>query len=551
MPAKPSSDDDPSPVAALLKLYQDIARYFNKSELHDLCLRLEIDAESLPGQSKLERARELVLYCDRHGRLLQLVTACRALRPHVAWETPAETAVALPTLRPPFIAPPAVRAGRLARLAIPGLLLALLAFLVVIAGGAAQRAFAGAPPAALAAPTADELDPPLSAPLPFGAADPAAQTLPQHGEVYSFEEGPPPEWRIENGTLHVTQTQAFAGRAALAVQTALQEPLAQAPGRAARLRLPGAATERLVIVRLYAPPEAPANAMAQWFVEDEDGRFFPGAFSLLTPGAWTTLAWATRDSAPFSAAAGLGLELALQPSRPDAPADAPVYEGAILLDLVELLHLPQVHQGGPSLDATLRPWRFYDFEQVTAVPEAFSAVADVGARGRTRRLSLAQEVSLPGGASALRLDLDLAPYTTEYGFGGLALDLGTAVVIDAVNAHVLIPESEETAAAQNFHAQFMALDQYHNLVYSASTPLTVGVWTPLFWGTRYAHGLLDVCRDANRDGQCDAPAGLIWKSWRDPQIKRIDLRIWREGVPYRGPAYVDEFGLYQLAPPQE
>jgi hypothetical protein len=426
MPAKPSSDDDPSPVAALLKLYQDVARYFNKSELHDLCLRLEIDAESLPGQSKLERARELVLYCDRHGRLPHLVTVCRALRPHVAWEAPVETAVAalaLPTLRLPFVAPPAFRAGRLAA---PALLLALLAFLVVTAGSAARSALAGAaaPPAAPAATAADEVNPPLRAPLPAGAADPAAQTLPQHGVVYSFEEGPPPEWRIENGTLHVTQTQAFAGRAALAVQTTLQEPLAQAPGRAARLRLPGAAAERLVIARLYAPPEAPANATAQWFVEDEDGRFFPGAFSLLTPGAWTTLAWTTRDSAPFSAAAGLGLELALQPSRPDAPADAPVFEGAILLDLVELLHLPQVHQGGPSLDATLRPWRFYDFEQVTAVPAALSVVADVGARGRTRRLSLAQEVSLPGGASALRLDLDLAPYATEYGFGGAGAGFG-------------------------------------------------------------------------------------------------------------------------------
>jgi hypothetical protein len=55
--------------------------YFNNSELRDLCFRLDIDYENLPGEGKATKARELILYCERQGRTRDLAEACCRLRP--------------------------------------------------------------------------------------------------------------------------------------------------------------------------------------------------------------------------------------------------------------------------------------------------------------------------------------------------------------------------------------------------------------------------------------------------------------------------------------
>jgi hypothetical protein len=59
-----------------------LVSYFSDSELRDLCFDLGIDYESLPGEGKAARARELVAYCQRHGRLPDLENTCRRLRPN-------------------------------------------------------------------------------------------------------------------------------------------------------------------------------------------------------------------------------------------------------------------------------------------------------------------------------------------------------------------------------------------------------------------------------------------------------------------------------------
>jgi hypothetical protein len=55
--------------------------YFNDSELRDLCFELHIDYENLPGAGKASKARELVSYCERHGRTRDLAEACCRARP--------------------------------------------------------------------------------------------------------------------------------------------------------------------------------------------------------------------------------------------------------------------------------------------------------------------------------------------------------------------------------------------------------------------------------------------------------------------------------------
>jgi hypothetical protein len=67
------------------ELWRAIIKHFNLEELRGLCFELNIDYESLGGENKEAKARELVTYCDRRGRISELLDACRRLRPNAAY----------------------------------------------------------------------------------------------------------------------------------------------------------------------------------------------------------------------------------------------------------------------------------------------------------------------------------------------------------------------------------------------------------------------------------------------------------------------------------
>jgi hypothetical protein len=69
-------------VVDLLKLLSD---GFNLSELKDLSFRLGVDYENLAGEGKQDKARELILYMQRNGRVLELVALCDQIRPNFDW----------------------------------------------------------------------------------------------------------------------------------------------------------------------------------------------------------------------------------------------------------------------------------------------------------------------------------------------------------------------------------------------------------------------------------------------------------------------------------
>ena len=56
---------------------------FNESELRNLCFDMLVDYEDLPGSTKGDKARELITWCIRHGRLEELLKRCGQLRPVV------------------------------------------------------------------------------------------------------------------------------------------------------------------------------------------------------------------------------------------------------------------------------------------------------------------------------------------------------------------------------------------------------------------------------------------------------------------------------------
>jgi hypothetical protein len=55
----------------------------SEGELRTLCADLGVDYESLPPGGKADKARELVAYCERHGRVAELIALVRKVRPDV------------------------------------------------------------------------------------------------------------------------------------------------------------------------------------------------------------------------------------------------------------------------------------------------------------------------------------------------------------------------------------------------------------------------------------------------------------------------------------
>lgn len=66
-------------------LRQLLMTFFSDGELRTLCFDLGIDYENLPGIGKEDKARELIAYAVRHGRLSELEEECRRLRPNANW----------------------------------------------------------------------------------------------------------------------------------------------------------------------------------------------------------------------------------------------------------------------------------------------------------------------------------------------------------------------------------------------------------------------------------------------------------------------------------
>jgi formylglycine-generating enzyme required for sulfatase activity len=63
------------------KLRELITACFDEEELRTLCFDLEVDYDDLRGEGRAGKARELVVYFERRGRISELVAYCRRVRP--------------------------------------------------------------------------------------------------------------------------------------------------------------------------------------------------------------------------------------------------------------------------------------------------------------------------------------------------------------------------------------------------------------------------------------------------------------------------------------
>jgi hypothetical protein len=66
-------------------LHSLLDQHFNLAEIRTLCSNFNVDYESVPGEDKLSRIRELLLALGRHGRLPELIALVEQYRPHISW----------------------------------------------------------------------------------------------------------------------------------------------------------------------------------------------------------------------------------------------------------------------------------------------------------------------------------------------------------------------------------------------------------------------------------------------------------------------------------
>jgi hypothetical protein len=69
----------------LKDVYELLITYFNEEELKTLCFYLPVDYESLKGEGKANKARELVLYSYRQNLLSRLRDEVTNQRPSIPW----------------------------------------------------------------------------------------------------------------------------------------------------------------------------------------------------------------------------------------------------------------------------------------------------------------------------------------------------------------------------------------------------------------------------------------------------------------------------------
>lgn len=70
---------------SMTKLRDILTVYFNDSELRNLSFDLKVDYDDLQGETKSDKARELIAFFSRRDRVIELLRICYELRPNASW----------------------------------------------------------------------------------------------------------------------------------------------------------------------------------------------------------------------------------------------------------------------------------------------------------------------------------------------------------------------------------------------------------------------------------------------------------------------------------
>ncbi|MFO7536736.1 MAG: hypothetical protein R6X32_01600 [Chloroflexota bacterium] len=331
-------------------------------------------------------------------------------------------------------------------------------------------------------------------------------------------------------TIGLTDTLAFNGRYSLEIQTTLQ--IISDTYRTAQIILPDGPDlrDKVMIFRVYLPDDAPTNVATQLFLVDENNDGTWGSYAWLRPGTWTTVAWDTRDShRPWTGSTTPGIEFKLQAVGTET--DLSRYEGPLYIDLVEIIPLPVAFPPSANeqgLDNILRPVVLLDFEDGLGRPGQIQVSDSAAERGTVPQLS----VDSLNGRNALRLDMDLSHFASgdiESNAGSIRIALDDVTPVDAITTSIFVPEAGDGSSG-DLRVTLVASNEQGRWHYSGLNRLEPGVWTPVFWGTKFAVGADE------------------WITWENPQIGHFFIHVVSfDENGYQGPVYIDNIGLYRVA----
>ncbi len=82
----------------LAQLLENLVRHFDLEEFRTLCFDLGVNYDTRGGEGKKAKARELVSYLGRRGRVRRLIELCNRLRPNIVCQEILQTV----ETEPPF-----------------------------------------------------------------------------------------------------------------------------------------------------------------------------------------------------------------------------------------------------------------------------------------------------------------------------------------------------------------------------------------------------------------------------------------------------------------
>ena len=84
-PDEPDRGANLTPQQVRVGLRKLLETHFNLDGLRNLCFDMGIQYENLPGDALGAKARELILFCERHLRIGELIETGREARPELPW----------------------------------------------------------------------------------------------------------------------------------------------------------------------------------------------------------------------------------------------------------------------------------------------------------------------------------------------------------------------------------------------------------------------------------------------------------------------------------
>ncbi|MCA9931340.1 MAG: phosphotransferase [Anaerolineales bacterium] len=67
-------------------LHPLLVEHFTLADMEEMCFKLNIEPEDIPGKGRSAKAREFIMHLKRHGRLEELPPLMQAMRPRVNWQ---------------------------------------------------------------------------------------------------------------------------------------------------------------------------------------------------------------------------------------------------------------------------------------------------------------------------------------------------------------------------------------------------------------------------------------------------------------------------------